>query len=209
MARNEGKAMHMRDSTKRRAELADFLRTRRARLQPEQFGLPTFGRRRTPGLRRDEVAYLAGVGVSWYTWLEQGRDITVSDQVLERLAETLKLESEERNHLFVLARGLVPVMDAHTEMISPPPGIQAVLDTLSPTPAILIDHRFNLIAWNEGAVLQKHEEDHKGQNFTVLLVYLDSHSEPFGDERRLPQAISFAHFLHLSFSYHIHHLISL
>ncbi|HEY4389588.1 MAG TPA: helix-turn-helix transcriptional regulator, partial [Ktedonobacteraceae bacterium] len=74
----------MKNDTKRRAELADFLRTRRARLRPEQFGLLTFGRRRTPGLRRDEVAQLAGVGVSWYTWLEQGRDITVSDQVIER-----------------------------------------------------------------------------------------------------------------------------
>ncbi|GCE31359.1 transcriptional regulator [Dictyobacter alpinus] len=141
----------MRDTTKRRAELADFLRTRRARLRPEQLGLPTFGRRRTPGLRRDEVAQLAGVGVSWYTWLEQGRDITVSDQVIERLAETLQLESEERRHLFVLARGMVPVATSHTDIAPSPPGIQAVLDALSPTPAILIDDRFNLVAWNEGA----------------------------------------------------------
>src|SRR5205085_8504502 len=101
---------HMKDDTKRRAELADFLRTRRARLHPEQLGLSTLGRRRTPGLRRDEVAQLAGVGVSWYTWLEQGRDITVSDQVIERLAQTFQLKSEERRHLFVLARGMVPVV---------------------------------------------------------------------------------------------------
>ena len=79
----------MKDDTKRRAELADFLRTRRARLHPEQFGLSTLGRRRTPGLRREEVAELAGIGVSWYTWLEQGRDITVSEQVLESLARIL------------------------------------------------------------------------------------------------------------------------
>lgn len=142
----------MRDSTKkRRAELASFLRTRRARLQPEQLGLQTFGRRRTPGLRRDEVALLAGIGVSWYTWLEQGRDITVSDQVLERLAETLQLEHEERRHLFVLARGMVPAMEMHTDIALPPPGIQAVLQALSPTPAMVIDHRFNPIDWNEGA----------------------------------------------------------
>ncbi len=76
----------MKDDTKRRAELADFLRTRRARLHPEQFGLAALGRRRTPGLRREEVAELAGIGVSWYTWLEQGRDITVSEQALESLA---------------------------------------------------------------------------------------------------------------------------
>ncbi len=101
----------MKDDTKRRAELADFLRTRRARLHPEQFELSTLGRRRTPGLRREEVAQLAGVGVSWYTWLEQGRDITVSEQVLESLARILQLEREERRRLFVLARGMVPVAD--------------------------------------------------------------------------------------------------
>ncbi len=94
----------MKDDTKRRVELADFLRTRRARLHPEQLGLSTLGRRRTPGLRREEVAQLAGVGISWYTWLEQGRDITVSEQVLESLARVLQLEREERRHLFVLAR---------------------------------------------------------------------------------------------------------
>ncbi|HEX4207908.1 MAG TPA: helix-turn-helix transcriptional regulator [Ktedonobacteraceae bacterium] len=141
----------MRNDTKRRAELADFLRTRRARLHPEQFGLAIAGRRRTPGLRRDEVAQLAGVGVSWYTWLEQGRDITVSEQVIERLAETLQLESEERRHLFVLARGMVPVAGENAEIDPPPPGLQAVLDALGTNPAYLIDQRFNLVAWNESA----------------------------------------------------------
>ena len=141
----------MKDDIKRRAELADFLRTRRARLHPEQFGLSTPGRRRTPGLRREEVAQLAGVGVSWYTWLEQGRDITVSEQVLESLARILQLESEERRHLFVLARGMVPVADETSEIISPPPGLQAVLDALGTNPAYLVDHRFNLVAWNESA----------------------------------------------------------
>ena len=141
----------MKDDTKRRAELADFLRTRRARLRPERFGLSTIGRRRTPGLRREEVAQLAGVGVSWYTWLEQGRDITVSDQVIQRLAETFQLESEERRHLFVLARGMVPVADERSEIVSLPPGLQAVLDALGTNPAYLIDQRFNLLAWNESA----------------------------------------------------------
>lgn len=142
---------HMRNDTKRRAELADFLRTRRARLRPERFGVSTLGRRRTPGLRREEVAQLAGVGVSWYTWLEQGRDITVSDQVIERLAETFQLEREERRHLFVLARGMVPVADESSEIDPLPPGLQAVLDALGTNPAYLIDQRFNLVAWNESA----------------------------------------------------------
>ncbi len=141
----------MKDDTKRRAELADFLRTRRARLHPEQFGLSTPGRRRTPGLRREEVAELAGIGVSWYTWLEQGRNITVSEQVLESLARILQLESEERRHLFVLARGMVPVAEESSEIASPPPGLQAVLDALGTNPAYLVDHRFNLVAWNESA----------------------------------------------------------
>lgn len=137
---------------RRRAELADFLKTRRARLRPEQFGLPIVGRRRTPGLRRDEVAQLAGVGVSWYTWLEQGRDITVSDQVLESLASVLQLDTEERGHLFFLARGMVPVADGNYQADSPlTSGHQAVLDALGTSPAYLMDQFFNVIAWNESA----------------------------------------------------------
>lgn len=139
------------NSMKRRVELADFLRTRRERLHPEKLGLSTFGRRRTPGLRREEVAQLAGIGISWYTWLEQGRDITVSEQVIERLAETFQLKSEERRHLFVLALGMVPVANERAEIVSPPPGLQVMLDALGTNPAYLIDHHFNLVAWNESA----------------------------------------------------------
>ena len=76
-------------SERRRAELGKFLRTRRARLSPADFGMPAGLRRRTPGLRREELALLAGVGVTWYTWLEQGREINVSTQVLDALARTL------------------------------------------------------------------------------------------------------------------------
>src|SRR4030081_1401550 len=101
----------MTTNVKRRTGLADFLRTRRARLHPEQFGLSTGLRRRTRGLRREELAQLVGVGVSWYTWLEQGRDIQVSDQVLERIASILQLNEEERRHLFLLARGPVSLPD--------------------------------------------------------------------------------------------------
>jgi len=139
------------DHERRRAELADFLKTRRARLRPEQFGLPIVGRRRTPGLRRDEVAQLAGVGVSWYTWLEQGRDITVSDQVLESLASVLQLDVEERSHLFFLARGMVPVADGNREVGPLTSGHQAVLDALGTSPAYVMDQVFNVIAWNESA----------------------------------------------------------
>src|SRR6201987_3067237 len=89
----------------RRAELAAFLRSRRERISPEQAGLPPGLRRRTPGLRREEVAQLAGVGVTWYTWLEQGRPINASVQVLSAVAQTLSLDQAEREHLYRLAAG--------------------------------------------------------------------------------------------------------
>ncbi len=87
----------------RRSELAAFLRSRRERVTPEDVGLPGGSRRRTAGLRREEVAQLAGVGVTWYTWLEQGRPIRASVQVLEAVARTLRLDPTERQHLFQLA----------------------------------------------------------------------------------------------------------
>src|SRR6266536_5913419 len=87
----------------RRRELGAFLRSRRERIGPEQVGLRPSRRRRTPGLRREEVAQLAGVGVTWYTWLEQGRDINASAQVLDAIARTLLFDPHERAHLFTLA----------------------------------------------------------------------------------------------------------
>src|SRR5690349_24263039 len=97
----------------RRRELASFLRSRRERISPEQVGLPAGGRRRTPGLRREEVAQLAGVGVTWYTWLEQGRDINASEQVLDAIAATLHLDPIERSHLYTLAGAAEPLIERH------------------------------------------------------------------------------------------------
>ncbi|MDE9541863.1 helix-turn-helix domain-containing protein [Xenorhabdus bovienii] len=85
-----------------RTELASFLRIKRESLNPESVGLPQIGRRRTPGLRREEVAALAGVGLTWYTWLEQGREIGVSAIFLDNLAKVLKLNAAERRHLYLL-----------------------------------------------------------------------------------------------------------
>src|SRR5215471_5249578 len=90
-------------SERRREELGKFLRVRRARLSPADFGMPGGPRRRTPGLRREEVALLAGVGVTWYTWLEQGREINASTQVLDAVATTLRLDRAEREHMYQLA----------------------------------------------------------------------------------------------------------
>src|SRR5579871_4158020 len=92
----------VRNGERRRAELADFLRRRRADIQPADVGLPEGGRRRTPGLRREEVALLAGVGTTWYTWLEQGRDVKPSAEVLTAIADALKFDPAERRHIFAL-----------------------------------------------------------------------------------------------------------
>lgn len=86
----------------RRKELGDFLKSRRNRLLPD-YGLPIGSRRKVKGLRREELAQLAGIGQTWYTWLEQGRDINVSAEVLESLARVMWMSAEERNHLFLLA----------------------------------------------------------------------------------------------------------
>ncbi|MBX3086709.1 MAG: helix-turn-helix domain-containing protein [Anaerolineae bacterium] len=131
----------------RHHELAEFLRSRRARLSPEQVGLPRGARRRTPGLRRGEVAVLTGVSPEWYTWLEQGRDIHVSVQLLESLARALQLDANEREHLFLLAlRQTPPVATFSPPTISPT--LQQFLDQLETTPACVVDTRLNVIAWN-------------------------------------------------------------
>jgi transcriptional regulator with XRE-family HTH domain len=130
-----------------RRELGAFLRSRREAITPDQVGLPANGRRRTPGLRREEVAQLAGVGVTWYTWLEQGRDITVSWQVLEAISRTLMLDPAERNHLFTLAGGGEHEMQKECQSLSPP--IQVILDGLDPFPAAVQNARFQLLAFND------------------------------------------------------------
>ena len=130
----------------RRTELGTFLRSRRERLLPEDVGLPPSLRRRTPGLRREEVAQLAGVGVTWYTWLEQGRPINASTQVLDSIARTLKLDPDEHSHLYRLADvpSLAPAAEA-SETLGPE--VQTVLDELNLI-ACVINERFDLLAWN-------------------------------------------------------------
>jgi len=138
------------DDEQRRAELTLFLRTRRARLSPHQVGLPAVGRRRTPGLRREEVAEVAGVGVSWYTWLEQGRAITVSASVLDSLARALQLDTAERNHLFILAREEVPATPTPIT-IGVNSAVQSILDSLEIYPAYVTNARWDVVAWNRAA----------------------------------------------------------
>ncbi|MFG1669141.1 helix-turn-helix transcriptional regulator [Streptomyces sp. Y7] len=130
----------------RRHELAAFLRHRREHITPEQVGLPRGSRRRTPGLRREEVAQLAAVGVTWYTWLEQARDIQVSVQVLDALARTLMLDPSERSHLFQLAGAVDPT--PATACPSVTPAMRAVLEQLEPYPACLQNSRYDILAHN-------------------------------------------------------------
>jgi transcriptional regulator with XRE-family HTH domain len=130
----------------RRTELASFLRSRRERITPEDIGLATFGRRRTPGLRREEVAQLAGVGVTWYTWLEQGRDIAPSAQVLDAIGRTLRLDPHERTHLFRLAD--VPDPSSPDSCTVLPDSTQLLLDRLDPYPALVVNGRYDLLAYN-------------------------------------------------------------
>ncbi|HEU5028672.1 MAG TPA: helix-turn-helix transcriptional regulator [Spirillospora sp.] len=137
-------------SGRRRGEMRDFLRTRRARLTPADVGMPDAGRRRTPGLRREEVAVLAGVGVSWYTWLEQGRDIKVSEEVLDAIARALRLDPAEREHLYLLA-GLNPPRREAGPAAPITPELRRVLDAWSPRPAYVRDRYWNFIAINDAA----------------------------------------------------------
>ncbi|MFI6076480.1 helix-turn-helix transcriptional regulator [Actinoplanes sp. NPDC051343] len=135
----------------RRAELADFLRTRRAAVRPGDVGLPAgAGRRRTPGLRREEVAQLSGVGLSWYTWLEQGRDVTPSDQVLSALSRALLLSPSEREHLFLLAGVAAPVSPASDPVDDE---TAALIDGLLPHVAFVLSPRFDVLAHNRAAEL--------------------------------------------------------
>ncbi len=134
----------------RRQTLASFLRQRRAHLAPVDVGLPPGIRRRTPGLRREEVAQLANIGTSWYVWLEQGRDVHPSAQVLESLAQALKLTANERRHLFLLAgQPFPPPLSTADESISPT--LQQVLDDLDPSPAYIMGRRYDYLAWNRAA----------------------------------------------------------
>jgi transcriptional regulator with XRE-family HTH domain len=156
--------MATRPSPEQRREFGAFLSSRRARLQPAEFGLPA-GPRRTPGLRREEVAVLAGVSVSWYTWLEQGRDIQPSADALKRIAKVLKLDRVEAAHLFALS-----ALEAPSAITGG--GVSTGLEML--VPAYVRNTRLDILAWNDAVAdmlvdygsLQPHERN------TLRLLFL-------------------------------------
>ncbi|AKU17967.1 helix-turn-helix transcriptional regulator [Luteipulveratus mongoliensis] len=131
----------------RRAELAAFLKSRRARVTPESVGLPAGSRRRTPGLRREEVAQLSGIGITWYTWMEQGRPINVSVQVLDAVARTLSLDETEKAHLYRMAG--VPSVPSASVDGTLPEELQTILDHLGVLPASVVSAKYDLLACNE------------------------------------------------------------
>jgi transcriptional regulator with XRE-family HTH domain len=126
---------------------SEFLRLCRARIKPADVGLPMARLTRSGGLRREDVAAISGVSASWYTWLEQGRNMRVSDEILERLAETLRLSEDERTYLFTLVQGRPPRLRNATRMDAPPDTIR-LINSLS-MPAMVMNLRWDVLAWNK------------------------------------------------------------
>ena len=153
-------------------ELGTYLRDRRAKLDPAALGL-SMSRRRTPGLRREEVAQRAHVSATWYTWLEQGRGGSPSVDVLERIARALMLTNFEREHLFLIALGHPPVVRYEAkEGVSP--RIQRVLDALEFSPAFVKTVTWDLVAWNRAAsVLFGHDALAPDQRNILRRIFLD------------------------------------
>lgn len=157
-------------SQEQRRELGSFLSNQRARLQPAEFGLPD-APRRTPGLRREEVAVLAGVSVSWYTWLEQGRDIQASADTLRRVAQVLKLDRVESDHLFALSSRPPPPVKTSEKLSD---GLRRLVEAIDPIPAYVRNAQLDILAWNHAIAdlfvdygsLQPHERN------TLRLLFL-------------------------------------
>lgn len=139
----------MSDQEEKRRELGKFLKSRRSRLTPEQFGLPVGPRRKVQGLRREELAQIAGIGLTWYTWLEQGKSIQVSTQVLECLVTVMQLNAEERNHLYKLALGQLPVEQTASIEESLIPIVQNFMNEYQRCPAYVTDQRWDILLWNK------------------------------------------------------------
>ncbi|WP_242097765.1 helix-turn-helix transcriptional regulator [Sphingomonas sp. CROZ-RG-20F-R02-07] len=153
-----------------RKALGTFLASIRARVQPGDVGLID-GPRRTPGLRREEVAALAGVSVSWYTWIEQGRDIQISTDTVGRLANVLRLDQVESAHLFALATNTRP---ASNDSVNLSDSLRTLIDTIDPVAAYVRNAYFDILAWNRSITqlfidygkLQPHERN------TIRLMFL-------------------------------------
>ena len=193
--------MAVASSSVRRDELRAFLRSRRARLSPADVGLPdSGGRRRTPGLRREELAALAGVGVSWYTWLEQGRDINPSPEVLDALARALRLDPAERKTLFALARTELPLADdvagTDGEELGEISQLSALVESLHPNPAYLLGPMTRILAWNRAAsvVLGSPDHLHADRRYLLWLLMVDPGPDAMTPQREATARNTLARF---------------
>lgn len=176
-----------RDPADNRSEIRDFLATRRAKITPEQVGLPASGRRRVPGLRREEVAVLAGVSPEWYTRLEKGHIAGVSDDVLDAVARALQLSDDERTHLFDLARAARPATRTQSRRkdVEMPPRIQWMLDSMTMSSAHVRNGRMDILAANAMAralhapLFSSPTVDKSGRANNARFVFLDPASRHF------------------------------
>lgn len=164
-------------------ELGSFLRARRAGLTPDRVGLVTWGSRRVPGLRREELAQLAGISINYYTRLEQGQAPNASDAVIESLARSLQLDDDERAHLYALARP-IPTRHARKPRVETPnPGAVRLLQSMPDVPAALLGRCNDILAWNRlgHSLLAGHlhpdapERPHERPNH-LRLMFLDAHT---------------------------------
>ncbi|MGI5466204.1 helix-turn-helix transcriptional regulator [Streptomyces sp. CA-132043] len=177
----------MDDRSDHRAEIRDFLASRRAKITPEQAGLPTSGRRRVPGLRREEVAVLAGVSTEWYTRLEKGHISGVSEDVLAAVAQALRLDEDERTYLFDLARAARPARRTPSRRrdVEVPPRIQWLLGSITMSAAFVRNGRLDVIAHNalgralHAPMFDSPTTDKRGRPNFARYHFLDPGSQEF------------------------------
>ncbi|MGI5347400.1 helix-turn-helix transcriptional regulator [Streptomyces sp. CA-250714] len=170
-----------------RSDIRDFLASRRAKITPEQVGLPTSGRRRVPGLRREEVAVLAGVSTEWYTRLEKGHINEVSEDVLAAVAQALRLDEDERTYLFDLAKAARPVRRTpqRRKDVEVPPRIQWLLDSMTMSSAFVRNGRMDVIAHNALAravhapMFDSHTAHENGRANIARYIFLDPGAHHF------------------------------
>lgn len=137
--------------TRKRSDLTAFVRQRRAALRPEDFGFDVGLNRRTAGLRREEMAAIAGVGLTWYTWFEQGRDIKVSAAFLDNVARGLRLDPSERSYLYFLADKPLATRSAGEQSFRLEPSLVRLTDGLGTRPAYMKNLQWDLLYWNRAA----------------------------------------------------------
>lgn len=160
--------------------LGEFLRATRERLTPEQVGLTSHGRRRTSGLRREEVAELANVGVSWYTSIEQGKDVHPSHQILESLATALRLSDDERRYLFLLSKS--DEMDESEIYKEISKGLERTVFALEPHPAYIMGKYWDVLLWNRAAEFLFRFPSYSASENTKPNLLYHFLTDPFGKE---------------------------